>query len=472
MPDYQYRVAGELGWQSNSGNALLVISNPADSGKKLVIKGFEITNQSSSTSVPTSAAPTILQLARATVAGGILLQPVRSDTNAPAWPATVALTRRSTVASPLPLRQLAVAKQLNQASLSWFGRQSPITRFAGLYSRPKKDSAVEGVVVRAGEGLALYVADLQNSIPLRVSVSLVRKGAPDRLYHLRYFTNCLAANEAIFGINNAVGSGETIVLRNIAVEEVGTFDSPYFQIVPVGSVVEAGNADVPQMTKMDSAAPDATAFIKLQQDVSILPFGMPENALADSSLGSPKGFNYLKTKDFLGPVLRTIFPEGLAARTGAMPDVPARGHRMADIGFIGGGITIREGEGIALVSGAETAAGATAAVGVSGWSSFEFGVTISVQPKIVPLITLSANVSLLGAEVRIYDLDNAPAGSLGTELSGTENNAGATFAFTAEIGNVIWVQIMAPGFAEFGQQITVPDADTTLNILLTADINA
>ncbi len=85
--------------------------------------------------------------------------------------------------------------------------------------------------------------------------------------------------------------------------------------------------------------------------------------------------------------------------------------------------------------------------------------------------TFSANTSLVGAEVRIYDLDNTPTGSLGTELSGSESNASSTYSYTGTAGNSIWVQIMKSGYVEFGQQVTIPTTDSTITLILTADKN-
>jgi hypothetical protein len=86
-------------------------------------------------------------------------------------------------------------------------------------------------------------------------------------------------------------------------------------------------------------------------------------------------------------------------------------------------------------------------------------------------ITLSANASLLGSEIRIYDLDGIPVGSLGTELSGIESATGTTYSFTATPGNSVWIQIMANGYKEYGQAYTIPEIDNTLSIFLTADLN-
>lgn len=93
-------------------------------------------------------------------------------------------------------------------------------------------------------------------------------------------------------------------------------------------------------------------------------------------------------------------------------------------------------------------------------------------PPVAVILTLSANVSLLGAEVRIYDLDNLPAGSLGTELGGTESCAGATFQYTGSAGNSLWVQIMAPGYEEFGQSLVMPSTSAGFIATLQPDASA
>lgn len=92
---------------------------------------------------------------------------------------------------------------------------------------------------------------------------------------------------------------------------------------------------------------------------------------------------------------------------------------------------------------------------------------------IIPQVTLtiSAQVSLVGAEIRIYDLDNSPAGSLGTELSGTESVSGATYAFSSAASNSIWIQIMKNGYIEFGQQVTMPTTNGSFPATLISEVN-
>ena len=87
-------------------------------------------------------------------------------------------------------------------------------------------------------------------------------------------------------------------------------------------------------------------------------------------------------------------------------------------------------------------------------------------------VTIEAAVSLVGAEVRIYDLDNSPAGSLGTELSGIESHTTATYIYSGSGSNLIWIQIMLSGYVEFGQSFTMPSSDGTFTALLQADLNA
>lgn len=76
-------------------------------------------------------------------------------------------------------------------------------------------------------------------------------------------------------------------------------------------------------------------------------------------------------------------------------------------------------------------------------------------------ITVAANVSLIGAEVRIYDLDNTPAGSLGTEVAGIESNGASTYTFSTASGNSVWIQVMLPGYEEFGASYVVPGTAAT-----------
>lgn len=91
---------------------------------------------------------------------------------------------------------------------------------------------------------------------------------------------------------------------------------------------------------------------------------------------------------------------------------------------------------------------------------------------IIPEITLTieANVSLVGAEIRIYDMNTSPP-DFGTELQGTESHDSVTYSYSGTAGNIIYIQIMKPGYVEFGQSTTMPEANGTYYALLEVDTN-
>lgn len=84
--------------------------------------------------------------------------------------------------------------------------------------------------------------------------------------------------------------------------------------------------------------------------------------------------------------------------------------------------------------------------------------------------TLTADVGLAGAEVRIYDYNNGTF-SLGDGIAGTES-AGASFQFVTESQNEVWVQVMKAGYKEYGQLLVAPDAATTIQVFLTKELDA
>jgi len=98
------------------------------------------------------------------------------------------------------------------------------------------------------------------------------------------------------------------------------------------------------------------------------------------------------------------------------------------------------------------------------------GATVVVNNSVT--ITIAANASLVGAEVRIYDMDGAGGTDYGTELAGAESHDAATFVYSGAVGNTILIQIMKPGYVEFTQQTTMPAASATLDVSLTQDLNA
>jgi hypothetical protein len=102
------------------------------------------------------------------------------------------------------------------------------------------------------------------------------------------------------------------------------------------------------------------------------------------------------------------------------------------------------------------------------------GGTITVVVRSVTYtLTIAANVSLVGAEIRLYDLDNIPAGSYGTELDGVESSPTATRDYSYTVApNTVLLQIMQTGYVEYIQQFSLPLADSTVTANLVVDVYA
>lgn len=437
MAKAQYRVSGTLDWQYQSGNAILAIYNPVGSGKKLTINTFEATNLTASNVVAaptaTSAHPLILGRGTANCQGAPAIAGIPMDSNN-TWPSTVMVTKGGAFTQSGVIRRIIPNKQLNPAGAATdLGRNKQTGHRKvrpSLFLTAKHRSGtspVDPIVVRAGESVALYPepASLRHTLPYVVDVTLLRG---TQTWQFQSFTHSLTGDMPLWCLENTAGSGEVIEILDVSVAEVGTFDSPYFQVVPMGPLNATSAQDVSRQVsvfKMDSTYPSAPFVV--YQNANINPYGMPAQALSDGSAGSPKGFNYLQTKDFLGPVYRTYFPELQWGGVHAAPSATAVGtdtfgdlsFHGADLLFRRAGITIREGEGIALVSGAETATIASA-VGVSGWSSWAFGAQITAESRFSP--TLSFTGLKPGTEVRVYRTSD------GVELAGTESS-GTTFSY-------------------------------------------
>lgn len=481
MAKYQYRITGDFDWLSSSANAVFALANKLGSGKRITLRSLEITchtNRAAATQL------NYITLSRSTVSGGETVTPSKLDTSASALPSGIWLLKGAMVTSPTPIAQVRATKAMSPATaLLWGGVSTPTTpggNYRGCMQRGRTKSGsadLERLAIRPGEAVAVYASTLQCSVPLRFACTLVLRGSPKRTYTCAGFSPLLCPDQALFAIVNDSAS-DIIELVEWGVEEVGIFDSPYFQLVPIGGVEAAVLGDPLSsvaVLKMDTNYPDPSSWLQVVKDAPLNPFGVPQEYCSQGGLASPKGFNYLGAKDFVGPVWRAFFPEMTGAGApGVKPDslLINAGQRGADLLARRAAIVLREGEGLALASAAETAV-LTTAVGVSGWSNFSFAAHIDVEPTVTPTLTVQAQVSLAGAEVRIYDMDDTPAGSLGTELQGVESCPTATYSYTGDIGNTIWLQIFKPGYREFGQAITLPAVqEYGYSITLQPDLNA
>jgi hypothetical protein len=490
MARTQYRIHTESRWMSQTGNAILAILNKLNSGKQINITSLEVYNNSRAGNMVTvntqSAVTSPLRLCRVTnISGGDALTAANLDSAAGAWPATVHLLRNAgtsatdftsgTTIATLGWRKGSMPNwqcHTNQGALGTRSAQG----FGTIWS-PQNNSSLERVAVAAGESLALYCDVPNANIPVFVEVVLARSGSPTRNYAVSFFANIVSEVVAPFAIVNDIGSGETIYLHQLTVSETGSYDTPYLQVVPVG-MVEA-NALVDPVVKVvpiptDTAYPAlATSIAEVYADVPILPWNVPVEYIAQSSAGSPKGFNYLQTKDFIGPEYMCFFPEAIPFKSsGAGTTVPTSwaGQSMRRNSIKGwqAPISLREGEGMAIVGGAETATG-TNAVSMSGWLTLEFGITFTVEDTTLIAITVVdvAQLSIVGARVEVKTI------SSGAELMNTTTDANgyasATVNYTGtSINVVVHVRKSSPGDTRYINESTLQTiTNTGLNLRIT-----
>jgi len=296
------------------------------------------------------------------------------------------------------------------------------------------------IIIRANEKLSVYCDNVTCNFPMMMEAVLVVQGTPNATYTTTFFTELNADNRCMLSIDNNAGSGQVIELHQLSVVEIGNTDTPYLQLVPIGAIDPNSYNDSDKILTVDANnsadAALSSAVGQVFTNVPILPLGVPISYLTEGSAGSPKGFSYLNTKDFLGPVYMSFFPEAAAYAeqnttfwTAGAPGT-MNTHVNQATSIIKGQyapIVLREGEGVAIVSGAETAT-ITYAVGVSSWQGYSFGATLIVENSVTPTIELTGLND--GSEVRAYaGTDPATA----VEIYGTESTSGGTISFTHDV---------------------------------------
>jgi hypothetical protein len=384
-------------WQSQSGNALIAIQNKLGSNKKILIHSIEINNLTRGAS---SAERMYLSLAIGTASGGEILPLAKYDTNA-SLPSGISLRRNaSRITTDTSFRRISVTHNATASNPHLFNKVGPrggIIRQpnGAAYSNHKlNDSGTESIVLRPGEAFVTVPNETllaAGSQLLLADVVFAVIGSPNRTYA---WSGPIWVNSdgdcPLTLINNS--ASDIVYLKELRLHDTGTLDSPYLRVIPIGSINPDALVDSTRqlpVIKMDTEYPDiisSTAVIVA--DVPIQPFGLPEANIADSSAATPKGLSYLHTKDFIGPQYFAMFPEytGVAS-PGASSDRRLIGLSQKYTKFISEDIVIREGESIGIVSSAELAT-STTAVPMSGWSLFEIGIQFSIEPKIIPTITV------------------------------------------------------------------------------------
>jgi hypothetical protein len=223
--------------------------------------------------------------------------------------------------------------------------------------------------------------------------------------------------------NNALDRDVKVYVKELRVHEIGDASTPYIRVVPIGAINPGFLSDTQarlSVVKMDTNAPDLTGSVAvLVANAPIQPSGVPEVYLAQSSGGSPAGLSYLHTKDFVGPQYAVLFPEySGVSDPSASSDSRLIGlsAKNASIKGFRAPIVVREGEAIGLVASAELAT-SSSAVGLSGWQCLEFAIQFSVEPAIIPFLTLTGIQT--GSDVVILDAGTTTVLASGDAITST-----------------------------------------------------
>lgn len=429
MAKQQYRIYTPGQWTSGFGHAFLAIQNISGSGKKITLRQLEAQVCSANDgSATTGACPTALYRCTTPVTGDDMAAfSGRADTNT-TIPSTVVVRRRAIPATYAGIvrrvnlaRRVSTAATVNDARFQ--NRQHGLKRNDGLYRSAIKQTAVEPLYVRQNEAYALRFDPAASTAPytnpLRVNVMLSIDG---KMVNWDFVTMPMPG-ESIVSVENT--STNVVEILQIATAEVGTSDTPTIRVVPIGQIRPQDFDDTTKQSitpmPMDSAYGSLSSSVcRIYSDVGIGPYGVPEVYINPGSAGSPKDMNYLHTRDFDGPMYRNFLPEMCAVRTlgTSAPDMlgTSYAHRWGDLlmrrksACAATPVVLNPGEGVALVSSAETAVGVQAAW--SGWPLLFFGAMLDIEPAVVPTITVTGMID--GSRYRIERVSDSSVVTDGT----------------------------------------------------------
>jgi len=430
MAKCQYRISTDSSATDNYGFAYLVIMNPSGSGKKLTLRSLEV--QSHSVNIAAGTIPIDLLQCDGPLTGEDMLKcSVELDSSA-TIPSTV-VVRRNAIATAYTnvLRSFNAGRQggaVGNQNRLLMGTPTTIgnRKLAGSYRSPTgaSSSVVEAITVRQGKAVAAVMR--QTSIaagqcinPMQVSLTLSING---KTIVYRFMATTYPG-QALFSLEN--NGTYTVRLLNYGIVDVGTIDTPTLQIVPVGQLYAPDVNDTSKtqisVYKMDSTYPDPSASMKVYSNIGFIPYGVPEIAIAQSSAATPQGMNYLHTRDFWGPMYRNMLVEVAHMKSAGIPDTlgTSYSHRRCDLFGRKSGITLNQGEGIAIVNSAETAVGVQAAFG--GWPALSFAAHVDVEPATTPYVTLTG--LLTGSDIVVLQAGTS------TEYTSADSYGSSTFAW-------------------------------------------
>jgi len=467
MTRRQYLLSTEANWQSMFGMAILAFVNTSGSGRKLIFRTLEIAITSIAGAAVAMSNANLFKCS--TASGENLNYKATHFDSTTTLPSGVVVRRggggdtyTSRIRTVVTVRSGGAAGTQNTLNTqrSW-------GRMGGLYRSPIRggSSNVEPITINPGEALVLMPNVVQASVPVRVHAVASIDG---KTVVWEYVT-ATVPGLSLFSIES---TGTAVVkLLSLGIQEVGTTDTPYLRLVPIGQIKGEDIADTSrkistQVLPMDSSYPSLSA-LTVYTDVGIVPSMVPENYMADSTTGSPKGFNYLHTKDFNGPCYKVFFPELVGNKPGgSAEDMLGHGYAMRnrDIGIAKSGICINPGEGIAIVASAETAVGVQAAF--SGWPSLKFTVQIDDEPVSSPYLSLTGLPT--GCDIVILV---AGTGTILQQIDAYSSTAWE-WNYDPDVVSSVDICIFKPGYIPYAVRgLSLTTSGASLPISLTIDRN-
>jgi len=440
----RYRVYGQGEWVSSSGNAAVALYNPLDSNKAIYVHSVEVSNVTRS-AASAATAYAVFSIVRGVSEGGDLV-PVATRDTAVSMPSGIGVYRDAAWTSVGQHMRWVQYKRFSPASSGLgvqFGPRGYVNgRGFNSVWNPPKTTGYEPITIRPGESAGLYCDTLNSSQVYLVNLTIDVVGGTN--YNCAEYIRAIADGCGPIVVRNDSAS-DVVHLMTIGVQEVGTLDTPYFQLCPVllDPVSLSDTTKRYAVAKFDS---DDAAFpgVVLADAATAPANGIPVSYIAEGSTATPKGFNYIGTKDFIGPAWRAMFPEvaGFGATAGTLGARCLTGLNNRRANVLGCGsvepIVVRPGEAIALCSAAETATAATA-VPVSGWSAFDFALTMSVQDLVVPTIALTGLQT--GSRVAVVEAGTETLVTIGNESGGEFE-----YVFESDPGVFVDLNVACPGY--------------------------
>lgn len=468
MAKHQYRLAGAFSGAGSPGNAIAALFNRIGSGKRITIRSVEA--QVQSPLIGSGFAKGVL--GRGSAVGGEQVTPARMDTNT-VVPAGLVFRSGGVLTVTEPLLSLNLQPQL-EPNITFFGPgivegTTPGGRFRGVY-RPSLVRSGSGdatkVYIRPNETLgfaatlleraALWVWEAQFRLPSGATLSVAGQGV------------LAGVGSALFSVVN--GSTDIVELVSFGARCTGPqLVTPYLMVVPftgmAPEVSSTASNNIP-LLKMDSLYPNAETWLQAISDTPLVPYGVPQNYCAEAGAGAPKGFNYLSTKDFLGPVYRAFFPEVRTASGTSRGDTVGvhMSHRGSDLMARRAGFTLRPGEGLAVVPAAEVVS-FTASTAV-GANPVELCISFDVENLTPTYLTL--NGLQPGSDVVVL----YPSG--GAVIASVDQNAGTsyTLSYDPDEYSVVDVCVYKPGYIPFSvRNLDLGQTGATIPVSQIADRN-